>query len=169
MNAAGRHAFAPPHVRQRSESAPARGAAPVHLVARAGEHRARDDGLVVLAVLRTGSGSGHITPSGFPQAARRFQVSTRVQSVGYRRRVFLAQLRFSHVNSCVPCELQPSPCRRSNSPTNARTGQRDQGGPCRRLRTHLETRVPCRRRSPSSARSGVLKTPGRAINTSGLP
>ena len=64
MNTAGRHALAPPHVQPRIESAPARGAAPVHVVARAGENRTRDYGLIVLAPLRGGSGVDTSPPAG---------------------------------------------------------------------------------------------------------
>ena len=65
MNTAARHAFAPPHVRQRIESAPTRGAAPVHVVARAGENRARDYGAHRLAPLRGGLGVDTSPPAGF--------------------------------------------------------------------------------------------------------
>jgi hypothetical protein len=44
MGAAGRDAFASPHVRQLLESAPARVTARVHVVARVNENRMRDDG-----------------------------------------------------------------------------------------------------------------------------
>jgi Flp pilus assembly CpaF family ATPase len=44
MNTAARRTFALPHVWKRIESAPAPDATPVHLVARAGENRTRDDG-----------------------------------------------------------------------------------------------------------------------------
>ena len=63
-------------------------------------------GLVVLAVLRTGLGSGHITPAGFLQAARRFQVSTRFQSVGYRRQFSWRNSRF-HTSTRVFAGVTP--------------------------------------------------------------
>ena len=101
MNTAGRHAFAPPHVRPRIESAPARGAAPVHVVARAGENRTRDYGLIVLAPLRGGLGGGHITPRRVLQGNRGRDSSTRVQSMVYGRQVFLEHTKFSWGNSFV--------------------------------------------------------------------
>jgi hypothetical protein len=101
MNAASRRAFAPPHVRPRIQSAPTRGAAPVHVVARAGENRTRDYGLIVLAPLRGGLGGGHITPGRVLQGTRSFPVSTPVQSMGYRRQVFLEHTKFSCDNSFV--------------------------------------------------------------------
>jgi hypothetical protein len=119
MNTARRHALAPPHVPPRIESAPARGAAPVHVVARAGENRTRDYGLIVLAPLRGGLGGGHITPGRVLQGTRRFHVSTRVQSMGYRRQVFLEHTKFSCGNSFVSRGLQPSPCRRRSSRAGA--------------------------------------------------
>ncbi len=71
INAAGRHAFAPSHVHQRIESAPARGAAPVHVVARAGEHRTRDYGAHRLGAASRRLGGGHITPRRVLQGNRR--------------------------------------------------------------------------------------------------
>ena len=118
MNTAGRHAFAPPHVRPRIESAPARGAAPVHVVARAGENRRAITGLIVLAPLRGGLGGGHITPGRVLQGNRGRDSSTRVQSMVYGRQVFLEHTKISCGNSFVSRGLQPSPCQ----PRTARGG-----------------------------------------------
>jgi pilus assembly protein CpaF len=58
-------------------------------------------GLVVLAVLRTGLGSGHITPRRVLQGTRGCCVATRGRSVGYDRLVSREHTKIPCDNSCV--------------------------------------------------------------------
>jgi hypothetical protein len=129
-------AFAPLRVKRRIQSAPAPDAVGVHVLARADEnHRALSD-VVVSAVLRTGLGSGHITPRGVAPETRCLRVSTPVESVAYGHHVYVAQLLSSDVNPCVCSRLRqssfrrrwPDPRGRSGSEGSRRSARRRQGG-----------------------------------------